>query len=127
MANINKNSSTKLWVATSALMLASGLTSSVASAQTRTFTVYNESNYRIEQLYVSNINNIYWGTDLLGNTVMPSHGAIPVAVAPGYYDVKLVDEDGDTCEIDDINFFTSKTWIMTDDLLISCEFLSENH
>jgi hypothetical protein len=128
MPAINRKSLThfniKLSLAAGAIMLATGLTSTVASAQTRMFTIYNDSSFRIDQLYVSPSGDNFWGADLLGNTVMdPSDGA-PVAVAPGYYDVKLVDEDGDSCVVDNINFYVNRTWIMTDDSLISCELRS---
>jgi hypothetical protein len=118
---------TKILVA-GALVLGASSVPTIASAQsgTRTFTVVNDSRYRIDHVYVSPNNYSYWGGDQLGRDVLPEHYQFYMSVYPGWYDVKLVDEDGDSCIIKDVDFRSGATWTITDGLLVACELFTTN-
>jgi hypothetical protein len=95
-----------------------------ASAQERTFTVFNRSSYRINHLYVSASSNTYWGNDKLGNDIFYPNYRFDLSVDPGYYDVKLVDQDGDSCVINNVDFRDGENWTITDGVLIACELFT---
>jgi len=95
-----------------------------AAAQDRTFTVFNRSSYRIDHLYVSSSNNNYWGGDRLGNDIFYPNYRFDLSVYPGWYDVKLVDQDGDTCVVNNVDFRDCGSWTITDGVLLTCELFS---
>lgn len=110
-----------------ALVLAAALIPTTAAAQSmRTFTVFNESHYRIYQLFVSPSNSDYWGGDQLGSRVFPPGYRFDMSVARGWYDVRLVDRTGHSCVVNDVDLRGGETWTITDDLLAVCELLSPN-
>jgi hypothetical protein len=119
-------SNVKQIVAAGALMLAAGIASTVASAQdaNRTFTVYNESHYRIDHLYVSPSSSSRWGYDQLGEYDLPTDYHVNVPVDPGWYDVKVVDQDGDSCVIKDVDFRNGDSWTITNGILLACELFT---
>ncbi len=116
-------STMKKMMAAGALMLAAGMAPAVASAQdaTRTFTVYNNSRFRIDHLYVSPSSSSRWGYDQLGEYDLPTNYHVDVPVDPGWYDVKLVDQDGDDCVIKDVDFRDGESWTITNGVLLACE------
>ena len=101
-------------------------TSAIAAAQswTTTFTVVNDSNYRIDHIYVSPVNYQIWGYDRLGNYVLRPGYRYEMSIVRGWYDVKLVDKDGDQCVLRNINFANGDTWMITDNILLVCEYFS---
>jgi hypothetical protein len=108
-----------------ALMLAAALTvPASAAAQTATFTVFNQSHYQINHLYVSPTNYNSWGSDTLGYRVFPPNYRYDLAVTPGYYDVRLVDQDGDSCVVPSVDFRNGDSWTITDGTLLTCELIS---
>jgi len=111
-----------------ALVLATGLIPTTAAAQngTRTFTVFNYSHYRITHMYVSPSGYSYWGSDRLGRDVLFPNYRVDLSVVRGWYDVKLVDQDGDSCVVPDVDFRSSENWTITDGVLLACESLSQN-
>jgi hypothetical protein len=121
------NTFKKIMVA-GALMLATALVPTTAAAQDgmRTFTVFNNSRYRINQMYVSPSSYPNWGNDKLGNEVFPPTYRFDLSVYPGWYDVKLVDQDGDTCVIKGVDFRDGESWNITDGVLVACELFSSN-
>ncbi len=52
-------------------VLSTVASSSAATAQDRSFTVYNASDVALESVYVSPIYSKYWGSDLLSSTLGP--------------------------------------------------------
>lgn len=98
-------------------------TSAIAAAQgwTRTFTVINESHYRIDHLYVSPNTYANWGYDRLGQYVLQPGYRYDVSVFPGWYDVKLVDVNGDQCVVNSVDFRYGDAWTITDSVLLYCE------
>ena len=96
-----------------------------ASAQERTFTVFNHSSYRINHLYVSPTSNTYWGSDRLGDDIFYPNYRFDLDVIPGWYDVKVVDQDGDSCVINNVDFRNGESWNITDGTLIVCELFTK--
>jgi hypothetical protein len=87
-----------------ALVLATAVGfSTTAAAQERRFTVFNRSSYRINHLYVSPTSYTYWGSDRLGSDIFYPNYRFDLSVAPGWYDIKLVDQDGDSCVVGDVD------------------------
>ena len=117
----------KRLLTTGTLLLAAMFgTSAVAAAQTwtTTFTVVNGSRYRIDHLYVSPVNYAKWGYDRLGNYVLAPGYRYELPIVRGWYDVKLVDKDGDQCVLRNIDFTNGDTWMITDRILLVCEYFS---
>ena len=118
-------SNIKKVLAAGALMLAAVVSiPTSAAAQERTFTVFNRSSYRINHLYVSSTNNNYWGNDKLGSDIFYPNYHFDLSVYPGWYDVKLVDQDGDTCVVQNVDFRDGESWTITDGVLLTCELFS---
>lgn len=108
-------------------MLTTGLfcSSTLVSAQgyLRSFTLINHSSYTIRSLYVSSTDDRNWGYDTLGARVLVPGYQATVRLYPGAYDVKLVDQDGDSCVVNNVDFTRSDSLDLNDTLLLACEFL----
>ena len=109
-----------------ALVLATTLLPRLATAQSSetTFTVFNNSSYTINNLYVSPSGDSNWENDRLGNRYFQPNYRFDLSIDPGYYDVKMVDEDGDTCVVNHVNFTDGGTWTITNGVLLACEIVS---
>jgi hypothetical protein len=85
--------------------------------------IINNSDYDIHELYVSAANAKNWGPDQLGADVMIEAGETYTVnnIPLGRYDLKLVDEDGTECSVDDVDFTTGKEWTVTNKLLERCD------
>jgi hypothetical protein len=106
------------------LTLAAALAPAHAAAQsTRNFTIFNDSRYRINQLYVAPESNSTWGINRLEHA-LPTNYRADLAVDPGWYDVMLVDQDGDKCVVSNVDFRNGDSWTITDQVLVTCELLS---
>jgi hypothetical protein len=114
----------KLLVAGALILAATVIPASAASQYTRTFEVDNRSSYRINHLYVSPSGDRYWGFDRLGSDILYPNYYVSVTVVPGWYDVKLVDQDGDSCVVPNVDFRGGDTWTLTDRVLVACELFS---
>jgi hypothetical protein len=111
-----------------AMVLAAALmpTAAVAQNYEQTFTVINDSHYRINHVYVSPVYKGVWGNDKLGSRYLFPNYRFDLAVSPGWYDVKLIDQYGNACQINAVDFRDGNTWTITDALLLTCEALSGN-
>lgn len=118
--------STILKLARSTSMLLVFVTlASVAFAQANRHELYlnNHSGYDIYSVYLSNSDYPYWGSDLLRDDVLESPGFWTITnIAPGNYDLKLVDEDGDECVRTNVRFYEDRSINITPDWLLGCEF-----
>jgi len=117
-------STTKRFLIAGTLMLGATLgisTNATAQDWTRTFTVVNGSHIRIDHLYVTPNTYSRWGYDRLGRYVLQPGYRYDVSVVPGWYDVKLVDKDGDECIVPSVDFRRGETWTITDGILLYCE------
>jgi hypothetical protein len=85
-------------------------------------TVVNKSKYVIHQLYVALSKSKKWGSDQLGNHSINTDERFTIKNIPeGTYDLKLVDEDDDSCVASGINFDRDKEWTLTNEIIENCE------
>ncbi|HEV2915372.1 MAG TPA: hypothetical protein VGX92_18985 [Pyrinomonadaceae bacterium] len=96
---------------------------SIAEPQRGEFMIVNKSRFTIYKLFLSPSNNRRWGRDQLGRrTIKPGDSFTLNRIPCGLYDVKVVDEDGDACEIREISMCRDHThWDLTNDDLLRCE------
>src|SRR3954451_21403439 len=95
-----------------------------AGTQRAEFMIVNNSDWDIHQLYLSPTRKDTWGPDQLGDKVIThAGGSFTLHSIPcGHYDVKVVDEDGDACVIEDITMCKDHThWDVTNKVLAKCE------
>jgi hypothetical protein len=67
-----------------------------------------------------------WGEDLLGREMLLKGYEYKISITRcGLIDVKLVDEDEDTCVLPRVDICnTNQRWILDDDSLLLCELSS---
>jgi hypothetical protein len=68
-----------------------------------TLMVINESDFVIEEIYLTEIDNPVWGPNLLRGDVLFPDEALTLGVDCGFYDALLVDEDGVECTLYDLD------------------------
>ena len=122
---MKRNITPRLIAAAAALVLIVGTTASFVQAQSGyTFRIENSSEYAIYQIRMSSVDDSNWRQDLLGDSALPSgyHVTLPRTYLPGFYDLKLVDEDGDVCIVPSVRVSGNTVWDVTDAWLLNCEF-----
>jgi hypothetical protein len=87
------------------------------------FMIVNKSRFTIYQLYLSPSANRRWGKDQLGRKVIKPGDSYTLNRIPcNLYDIKVVDQDGDACEIREVSMCRDHThWDLTNDDLLRCE------
>lgn len=94
--------------------LAAGCTSDGGGVSDATLTVVNDSDFAIEELYLTHNTSFGWGANFLSNDVLAPDESLTLDVDCGTYDVLLVDEDNVSCEVDDIDLcLNDATWHIT--------------
>ena len=85
--------------------------------------IVNQSKWEIHHFFLSSTGEDHWGPDQLGEEVVGTGESFTLKSIPcDSYDVKLVDEDGDECVVDDIDICGgAESWTITDKLLLACE------
>ena len=84
--------------------------------------INNKSEYDIHELYVAKSKSSKWGPDQLRKDTIDAGEKFTLRnVDPGTYDLKVVDEDGTECMIEDADFDESKIWTITDKMLERCD------
>ncbi len=94
------------------------------AAKTATVNVVNKSKWDIHHLYMSPADQKDWGPDQLGKHVIEAKGgSFKLTDIPcDSWDIKLVDEDGDECVLEDVDVCKDQyEWKITDDELLSCQ------
>lgn len=94
-----------------------------AKGKKATIKVINQSKWEIHHLYLSTSDDDHWGPDQLGEDVLTKGDSITLTdIDCDDYDIKVVDEDGDECVIEQVNLCGDSTyWKITDKELLSCE------
>ena len=116
-----------LWAAIFALLVgALAVTPLGANAQNRyTLKITNNSKWDIYHLYVASTEDNKWGPDQLGdgdNDTIDSGKAFTLTgFSAGEYNVKFVDEDGDSCVLKNVKIFKNESWVLTTAWLEKCE------
>ncbi|HEX8843249.1 MAG TPA: hypothetical protein VF791_01195 [Pyrinomonadaceae bacterium] len=88
------------------------------------FMIVNKSDWDIHQLFLSPTHKNSWGPDQLGdNVIKHGGGSYTLKNIPcGHYDIKVVDDDGDACVIEDVTMCKDHThWDITNEGLAECE------
>lgn len=86
-------------------------------------TVENKSHYAIHHFFLSPAHDTHWGEDLLGTDILEPGETLEVKkIECDSYDLKLEDEDGDDCIVEDIDLcLEDADWELTDKDLLSCQ------
>jgi len=78
-----------------------------------TLTVINNSDFVIDQLYLTEVDNPDWGSNLLHNDALFPDEHLVLGVDCDLYDVRLVDEDGVPCTLHDVDLcLNNRTWVI---------------
>lgn len=93
-----------------------------AAAFAQSFTITNHSSWVIRYLYISPTSVTEWGPDQLGSNVIGTGGdSFTLTGVPcNNYDMKVVDEDGDSCVINNIRMCGSSSYTITSESLLAC-------
>ncbi len=106
------------WVLTNEELLeCEGFETATASA-----TLFNQSRWDLYGLFISPTHDTQWGPDQLGKYVLESGTSFTLTdIDCGDYDIKMVDEDGDECVINEVYLCGTEEAVVTDRDLLDCE------
>ena len=109
-----------VFLAITALMLPLPTSAEVQRAE---FMINNESDWDIHHLYLSLSDKEEWGPDQLGKRIVHSGESFTLKNIPcGEYDIKVVDDDGDECVIEQVVMCKDHThWDVTNKALARCQ------
>lgn len=87
----------------------------------------NQSSWSINELYFAPTRDEDWGEDHLGKHTLDQGDQLTLTgVACGTWDVRVVDEDGDECIIENVALCgDTDKWVIRDDDLLACQAASE--
>ena len=93
------------------------------AAKKATVKIINQSKWEIHHLYLSSSDDQHWGEDQLGEEVLAKGDSFTITDIPcDTYDVKVEDEDGDECVIEEVDLCGDHSyWKITDKDLLECE------
>ena len=88
-----------------------------------TVKVINQSKWDIHHLFLSSSDDDEWGPDQLEDEILTKGQSLTLTSIPcDDYDIKVVDEDGDECVIEEVSFCGDDSyWKITDKALLECE------
>ncbi|MBV8114299.1 MAG: hypothetical protein JO300_06125 [Silvibacterium sp.] len=93
-----------------------------AAQNSHTLTIVNRSGFEIDEIHISSVGDRSWERDRLGADVLRSgHKYIFSGILPGYYDIKLIDEDNDSCILKSVFVNNNLTWTLNPPDLVGCE------
>lgn len=79
-----------------------------------TLEVSNESDFVIEEIYLTTVDSSTWGPNQLGSDVLFPDESFTLSVECDFYDALLVDEDGVECELHDLDLcLNDSVWVIT--------------
>jgi hypothetical protein len=83
----------------------------------------NLSQWAIHELYFSPTEEREWGEDQLGkHTIATGESFTLTGVPCDSYDVRVVDEDGDECVVENVALCADKEkWVIDDEDLLACQ------
>jgi hypothetical protein len=117
---MSKFNATKLTLA--ALLLCS-LSLPVFGGGKATVKIINQSKWEIHHVFLSPSGDDEWGPDQLEDQILAKGDSLTLTnIACDLYDVKVVDEDGDECVIEEADLCNDHSfWKITDKQLLACE------
>ncbi|HET9031506.1 MAG TPA: hypothetical protein VFN25_01240 [Dokdonella sp.] len=85
--------------------------------------IVNQSHWAIHELYFSPTDESEWGDDQLGDDVIESGEKFTLNGVPcDKWDVRVVDEDGDECVIENVGLCAdTDKWVIKDSDLLACQ------
>ena len=94
-----------------------------AAKKSATVKIINQSRWEIHQIYFSSSDDRSWGDDYLEDDVLAKGDSLTLSdIECGVYDIKVVDEDGDECVIEEVELCGDDAyWKITDKDLLECE------
>ena len=97
--------------------------SATAAKQKATIKIINQSKWEIHHLFLSPASDKHWGSDQLGEDVLKKGETFTLTdIDCDHYDIRVVDEDGDECVIENVSLCGDKAfWKITDKALLDCE------
>ena len=102
-------------------IMAAALAATASTALAANFVISNESRWDIHRLYVSSTDSRGWGEDQLEDDILASGQTLTLrGVRCDSYDVKMVDEDGDVCELRGVDMSGGQEWTITNETLVNC-------
>lgn len=100
-------------VATATALGACVASTAPAPATDASLLVINESDYVIEEIYLTEVDNPSWGPNLLRGDVLYPGEDLLLGVPCDFYDALLIDEDGVECEIQSIDLcLNDADWVI---------------
>jgi hypothetical protein len=83
------------------------LAGATAHAGKQDFTLFNNTGYQIDKVYVSSVGAKSWEQDVMGRDTLEDGGEVAISFEKGergcHYDLKVDYHDGDTAEWHDVN------------------------
>ena len=106
-----------------ALVLLALTTSLYAQKKSATVKIINQSKWEIHHIYLSSSDDDTWGPDQLEDEILQKGQSLTLTNIPcDLYDIKVVDEDGDECVIEEVDLCGDDSyWKITDKALLECE------
>ncbi len=94
-----------------------------AKKRKATIKVINQSDWAIHHLYLSSSDDDNWGEDQLGEDVLEKGDSMTLTdITCDAYDIKVVDEDGDECVIEEAELCNDHSyWKLTNKELLGCQ------
>jgi hypothetical protein len=85
--------------------------------------IINQSKWEIHHIFLSSSSDEEWGEDQLEDEILAKGEYLLLSNIPcDLYDIKVVDEDGDECVIEQADLCRdSSYWKITDKALLECE------
>jgi hypothetical protein len=86
-------------------------------------TIENSSDWAIQHIYLSPFDAVGWGADQLTDTTIKKGERLELkGIDCDTYDIKIVDEAGDECIVQDIDLcLQDATWSLDNDELVGCQ------
>jgi hypothetical protein len=106
-----------------ALLLLCSISTPVFAARRADVKIINQSKWEIHHIYLSSSSDESWGEDQLEDEILAKGEYLQLSNIPcDLYDIKVVDEDGDECVIEEADLCRdSSYWKITDKALLECE------
>ena len=86
----------------------------------------NKSQYDIVELNLSPVKQQDWGDNQLLSTLKAGTSFTLNSIPANKYDVQFVDEDDDTCVLQDVKIAANETVVITDADLVGCPAQTES-
>ncbi len=88
-----------------------------------TVKIINQSKWEIHHIFLSSTEDEEWGSDQLEDQILAKGDSLTLTDIPcDLYDIKVVDEDGDECVIEEVDLCGDHSyWKITDKDLLECE------